>query len=455
MKYGIDLTWNQLCEDPGALSLAKQYLPALEGMTRQFAGAARLSLRSIGKYAPQFFPAEQLHALDKALQEYGVGKGPTSSEKAKIEKYCAMQANRTVAKGTPVHYSAFYPGQVWLDTNGNRIETHGGALYHEDNAYYWYGENKEYTDGKNGIWTWGIRMYRSTDLYNWDDLGLIAEPVLDDPDHNLFPDKNVDRPHILYCSATGKYVMWIKISGAESCFTLLQADKLTGPYTTVRQNYCPGNSTVGDFDLVRDPASETAYLFLATSPNQVAGFRLSPDYLSAAEKVSTQYEELNPPFCREGIAVFEYSSRKYMITSGMTGYTPNQSDCAISDGWDAPFRSIGDPHVEDASMASFNSQISQIFRLPGTEKYIAIADRWMPDHLLDCKTADAVRRAVASRYQPELYQATAEEQQMFAARPDLDRCNTSRSTYVWLPVHFVDGKPQICWYDSWTLEDLS
>lgn len=43
-------------------------------------------------------------------------------------------------------YDAFYPGQVWLDTNGNRIQAHGGSLIYLDGVYYWYGENKE----KNG-----------------------------------------------------------------------------------------------------------------------------------------------------------------------------------------------------------------------------------------------------------------------------------------------------------------
>lgn len=78
----------------------------------------------------------------------------------------------------------------------------------------------------------------------------------------------------------------------------------------------------------------------------------------------------------------------------------------------------------------------------------------MPDHLLDGRSADAVRRVVASRYQPERYTATEEEKARFAARPDLERNNSSRSTYVWLPVTFTDGKPQICWYDSWRIEDF-
>lgn len=58
-------------------------------------------------------------------------------------------------------YDAFYPGQVWLDTNGNRIQAHGGSLIYLDGVYYWYGENKEKTDKTAGIWHWGVRYYAS------------------------------------------------------------------------------------------------------------------------------------------------------------------------------------------------------------------------------------------------------------------------------------------------------
>ena len=56
--------------------------------------------------------------------------------------------------------TAIYPGRPWLDTQGNRIQAHAGGLFYENGQWYWYGENKEKTDGKNGIWTWGIRAYR-------------------------------------------------------------------------------------------------------------------------------------------------------------------------------------------------------------------------------------------------------------------------------------------------------
>ena len=45
-------------------------------------------------------------------------------------------------------YDAFYPGQVWLDTEGKRIQAHGGSVIYIDDTYYWYGENKEKFNGQ-------------------------------------------------------------------------------------------------------------------------------------------------------------------------------------------------------------------------------------------------------------------------------------------------------------------
>ena len=66
-------------------------------------------------------------------------------------------------------YHAIYPGQVWLDTNGRRIQAHGGSLYYLAGKFYWYGENKEKSHPGNGILQWGVRYYSSVDLYNWKD----------------------------------------------------------------------------------------------------------------------------------------------------------------------------------------------------------------------------------------------------------------------------------------------
>lgn len=40
-------------------------------------------------------------------------------------------------------YYSIRPGQVWLDTEGKRIQAHGGSVIYVDGSYYFYGENKE------------------------------------------------------------------------------------------------------------------------------------------------------------------------------------------------------------------------------------------------------------------------------------------------------------------------
>lgn len=58
------------------------------------------------------------------------------------------------------------------------------------------------TDKAAGIWHWGVRYYASTDLYNWEDRGLLIPPVTDDPNSSLHPTSMMDRPHIIYNART-------------------------------------------------------------------------------------------------------------------------------------------------------------------------------------------------------------------------------------------------------------
>ena len=152
----------------------------------------------------------------------------------------------------PNRYNSIRPGQIWLDTEGKRIQAHGGSVMYWEGAYYWYGENKEFTDPEKGIWHWGVRCYKSTDLYNWEDLGLIIPPNTEDPTSSIHPTSLMDRPHIIYNQKTGKFVCWLKIMHRDGTQdeTVLTADALTGPYTIVREGLRPLNMSAGDFDLV-------------------------------------------------------------------------------------------------------------------------------------------------------------------------------------------------------------
>ena len=104
------------------------------------------------------------------------------------------------------------PGQVWLDTDGNRIHAHGGSILEVDGTFFWYGENKERSTPGSGIWHWGVRCYSSTDLYNWTDRGLIIPPERRRlRPHRCIPRSAMDRPHILRHPESGQYVCWIKV----------------------------------------------------------------------------------------------------------------------------------------------------------------------------------------------------------------------------------------------------
>lgn len=139
-----------------------------------------------------------------------------------------------------------------------------------------------------------------------------------------------------------------------------------------------------------------------------------------------------------------------MLTSGMTGYLPNQSDSAETADWTIPFASTGDPHVDDDSMASFNTQISQVFRIHGTDRYVVIADRWVTAFAMDHRRSDLMRRVIASNSDPERYSATRQERIEFADIPNMELIDTSKSDYVWLPLEFdQDGHARICWLDEW------
>ena len=427
-----------------------KYLPGVrEGLEGQKA-VLGFSLAKLFAFGQGRFPEGLLDIMDGELAALKICEEDTEGDFT--ADYPLTKDGAEIIKEPPK--DAVYPGKVWRDTSGRRIQAHGGSLFYEDRTYYWYGEDKMRTDGICPVWSWGIRAYKSADLYNWEDIGTIIEPDLENPESGLYPAKHVDRPHIKKCAATGKYVCWIKQSGEEACFVILTADKFTGPYTQVRENYRPFGYHVGDFDIYAEDETGEAYLFMTADHLGIFCFRLSDDYTQADAIVSKQYEGLNPPFCPEGPAVFKYKEKYYLLTSGMTGYIPNKSDSAVSPSLKEPFKSIGNPHVNDVSDASFNSQISQVFKVPGKESlYIALADRWVPDYPIDAKLADIFMRSAASHYEPEKYQVTDEERAIVMNSPMLDSANTSRSDYVWLPLRFEDEKVCIDWKDSWRAED--
>ncbi|GAB3801693.1 glycoside hydrolase family 43 protein [Humibacter antri] len=351
--------------------------------------------------------------------------------------------------------TAIRPGQTWLDTNGNRIHAHGGSIIvGDDGAFYWYGENKEKTTPGSGNWHWGVRAYSSTDLYNWEDRGLIIPPALDDPASPLHPAQKMDRPHIVFNEMTNKYVCWLKImdDGKQTqASTVLTADSLLGPYEIVRSGLRPLGMDAGDFDLVVDPRTKKAYYYFEKVHTEVVCAELTDDYTDVTGVFSSHFPHSGPPFNREAPAYFTRNGSHYLVTSSTTGYFPNPSEFATAETFNGPWTVLRDAHPSDPSRTSFRSQISSVFKHPHKhDLYIALADRWLPqlpDGLPNVFDAIAARMQGTPR--PPGGENLADV--MTLANGE----NTAVADYVWLPIRFDGDTPVIQWLDEWRIEDYA
>ncbi len=372
---------------------------------------------------------------------------------------------------TTMPHASIRPGEVWLDTDGNRIQAHGGSIIAVDGTFYWYGENKEKTLPGSGIWHWGVRCYASDDLYNWVDKGLIIPPDTDDPSSPLHPSQSMDRPHILFNARTRKFVCWLKImeNDHSQTATVLTADNVLGPYTMIRSGMRPLGMSAGDFDLVVDPTDGKAYHYFERVHSELICADLTDDYTDVTGSSSAHFPNGHPPHVREAPAHFSRNGLHYLFTSGTTGYLPNPSEVACAQTYHGPWTVLGNPHPDDRSRTSYNSQISSVFKHPAKhDLYIALADRWLadlPDKVGDTfwtgAASDAIARMFAAFFDPQrahgagAVDAVSDDQgpdrtELFTLISDP---NTSVADYVWLPVRFDGQMAYLDWNDEWTIEE--
>lgn len=378
----------------------------------------------------------------------------TEPEQAIQINYEGENPDSVLVQDYPLTYHSIRPGQVWLDTNGNPIQAHGFQLLEKDGIYYWYGENKEYTTLGSNVWTYGIRCYRSRDFYNWEDCGLIIKPDTVNPLSPLHYSQTLDRPHIIYNEKTGKYVCWIKSMDTDGYFVILQADDLLGPYEYVR-SLKPGGYGVGDFDMYVDPETGNGYVWFERPHWEMICARLTDDFMDITPGYSKHFIGLRPPFTREAPTHFVYEGTHYLFTSGTTGYVPNLSLVSSFDDYHGDYVDLGNPHPADKFQSSFSSQITDVIKIPGKNLYVALADRWLPQ----LTNTDIPMRTARNKEKHYLdHQPFPKD---FSEPKTKDKRNQKRTkwdttfnaTYVFLPIIFKDGVPQIEWLDEWKIED--
>jgi len=326
--------------------------------------------------------------------------------------------------------NSFKPGQLWLDTDGNRIQAHGGSILFQDDTFYWYGENKEKTYVETGLWHHGVNCYSSQDLYNWKFEGNSLKAVEDDPRSPLHPRRVMDRPHVLYHRADRRFIMWMKFAGTDEqpdnwrvqYLGVAMSDKITAPFRMVHTTK-PLGMISGDFDLYADPADGKGYILFDRCHTEIVIADLTEDYLNVNGFYSGHLPRTGPPHAREAPALFRRNHRFCLLTSGTTGYASNPSEAAVAQLIHGPWAELGEVCQQDIHRNSFDSQFSSVFQHPlKQDLYIALGDRW---------TDGTPSQGGVGR-----------------------KWNTALATYTWLPIRFIGDKPVIEWRDEWSLDEF-
>ena len=273
-----------------------------------------------------------------------------------------------------------------LDTRGQLIQAHGGGILRRGNTYYWYGENKLQGAG-NAV---GISGYQSKDLVNWEPMGVVMPA-------SGFPEKYraqgvVERPKVIYNAKTGKYVMWAHLDAdnykaAEAGVCV--ADQPQGPFQFVRSFRPVATSTFRDMNLFVDDDG-AAYVFYAGEDNSTMHvMRLSDDYQNVATPLEEgkNWARILVKEYREAPAPFKVGARYYLLTSGLSGWSPNAASYATADSILGPWKTQGNPFVGPDANVTFRSQPTFVLPNPNGKKgeFIYMGDRWNPGDLANSR----------------------------------------------------------------------
>lgn len=326
---------------------------------------------------------------------------------------------------------SYYPGKVWLDTNGNPIQAHGGGILHDEKTglYYWYGEYKDGpTYRANGTGTSrvdviGVACYSSMDLWAWKYEGIVLAAEQRDETHDLYTKKVLERPKVVFNERTGKYVMWMHIDDSsykKASAGVAISDSPTGHFKYIH-SLRPNGFDSRDLTVFKDENSEVYLIYSSVRNKEIHISPLTEDYLNVTNKTVRALVGQH----REAPAVLKHEGLYYMITSGCSGWAPNEAMVHEAESMFGPWESIGNPCVganKEFRVATFFSQGTYVIPMLGGLRgtFIFMADRWNKDDLGD------------SRY---------------VWLPLVVRARKS-VRYVGLPLW---SKVSIFWHDKWTI----
>ncbi|MEL5894792.1 glycoside hydrolase family 43 protein [Bacteroides sp. GD17] len=340
------------------------------------------------------------------------------------------------------------PGGVWNDVDGKYINAHGGGVLHYNGKYYWFGEHRP---DKGFSTQAGVTCYSSTDLCNWKYEG-ISLAVSEEAGNDIEKGCIIERPKVIYNEKTKTFVMWfhleLKGKGYEAARAgVAISDTPAGPYRflysgRVAPGRYPQNMTTEekaivwnmddykewwtpkwreavnkglfvkrdlkdgqmsrDMTLFVDDDGKAYHVYSSEENLTLQIAELTDDY----RKHSGKYIRIAPGGHNEAPALLKRNGMYWMITSGCTGWAPNEARMFSAPSIWGPWTQHPHPFVGKGAEKTYGGQSTFILSLPG-DKFVFMADIWKPDSLM-------------------------------------------YSRYIWLPIDFDEaGKPVIVWQDSW------
>ncbi|WP_181794746.1 RICIN domain-containing protein [Streptomyces sp. WELS2] len=278
---------------------------------------------------------------------------------------CALAAALATAGSAQAAPAAIANGTQFTDTSGDPVHAHGGGVIEVGGYYYWFGEDRNSDNTFRSV-----DAYRSSDLRNWEFRGR----VLTRSSAAELSTAYIERPKVVYNAATGKFVMWMhKENGtdySEARAAVAVSDTVDGTYT-YRGSFRPlGQYMSRDLTTYVD-TDGTAYMVSAANENRdLHIYRLTADYTGIAGLVANPW----PGGHREAPALFKRDGVYFMLTSGATGWNPNQQQYATAASPAGPWTSW--KAVGDAT--AYGSQTAYVLPVQGTSgtSYLYLGDRW-------------------------------------------------------------------------------
>ena len=285
------------------------------------------------------------------------------------------------------------------DTEGNVAQLHGIGVQRFDGTWYAYGENKT-----NGNLFQGVYCYTTDDFVDWTDHGIVLD--VQEDGSALAADRIGERPKVLRCPETGKYVMYIHAETPDYQYAhigVAVADNPLGPFRFLFSMQPFGNIS-RDIGVFQDEDG-AGYLISEDREHGTHIYRLSGDYHSVVEDVACE-RGTNYEYGYESPTIIRHEGLYYWFGSQLTGWNCNDNMFATATDLHGPW-SEWKPFTPLGSK-TFESQCNLVMPLPDGQ-FLYIGDRWNPDDL-------------------------------------------GNSPTLWLPIRIGGGEAMLEWHDEWTYE---